>query len=73
MMNVHDKFVNFVFVGSSYVRREVLDRVARLMPNSSAIELSAITRFILSQRNLSRIFDVFDFASMIMLKQRKLY
>lgn len=43
------------------------------MPNASAIELSAIVHFMLSQRNLSRMFDVFDFAAMIMLKQRKLY
>uniref|UniRef100_A0A146KW64 Uncharacterized protein n=1 Tax=Lygus hesperus TaxID=30085 RepID=A0A146KW64_LYGHE len=45
---VNDKFTQLVFLGSSYARREVMDRVARLMVNISALELSAVVQFVLS-------------------------
>ncbi|CBZ30003.1 RNA editing complex protein MP46 [Leishmania mexicana MHOM/GT/2001/U1103] len=52
-----DLFLNRVLVGEAFLRREVLDRCARLMPSLTAMELNSVVTYLTSTRQVARIFD----------------
>lgn len=52
-----DTFGKQVLLGTTYMEREVLERVSRLLPSVYADEVSAVTQFCLSQRSLAAMFD----------------
>nr|AAR10834.1 MP46 [Leishmania major] len=52
-----DLFLNRVLVGEAFLRREVLDRCARLMPSLTAMELNSVVTYLTSTRQMARIFD----------------
>ncbi|CCW60871.1 unnamed protein product [Phytomonas sp. EM1] len=54
---VSDGFLRYVLVGEGYAREEVVNRVARLIPGASAVELEAIAIYTLSPRPLARLYD----------------
>lgn len=66
---VDDRFTNFALNGEAYARLEALDRTARLMPATGAADLSAIVAFLLSPRNLSRLYDELGLAEVVLSRQ----
>ncbi|KAG8345397.1 hypothetical protein ERJ75_000331400 [Trypanosoma vivax] len=61
-----NKFLNYMLLGESYARQEAIDRVARLMPQIDAIELSSVARYVLSKRRLAYFFDVLEMQQMLL-------
>lgn len=57
-LNVHaDRFMTNVLLGDAVMRREVLDRCARLMPTLMAHELHSVATYLTTPRQLARVFD----------------
>ncbi|KAG5495171.1 hypothetical protein JKF63_02226 [Porcisia hertigi] len=52
-----DPFLIRVLIGESFLRREVLDRCARLIPSLTGIELNSVVAYLTSTRQVARIFD----------------
>nr|CCM18645.1 Putative RNA editing complex protein MP46,mitochondrial [Leishmania guyanensis] len=52
-----DRFLTCVLVGEAFLRREVLDRCARLIPSLKAVELNSVVAYLTSTRQVARIFD----------------
>ncbi|KPI89492.1 RNA editing complex protein MP46 mitochondrial [Leptomonas seymouri] len=50
-------FLTRLLLGEGYMRQEVIDRTARLVPTLTGAELNAVTTFLMSTRQLARIFD----------------
>lgn len=57
-LEVHgDHFLTRLLLGESYMRKEVVDRAARLVPTMSGIELNAVATYLMATRQLARLFD----------------
>ena len=52
-----DLFLTRLLLGESYMRREVIDRSARLVPTLTHVELNAVVTYLMSTRQLARMFD----------------
>ncbi|GET91953.1 RNA editing complex protein MP46 [Leishmania tarentolae] len=63
-----DLFINRILVGEAYLRREVLDRCARLMPSLTAMELNSVATYVMSPRQLARIFDELSLVELLMVR-----
>lgn len=64
-LTVSSRFNMLLAVGSTYADREVYDRVARLLPMTDGEALRAVTTYILSQRQLGRLFTLLSVGSIL--------
>ncbi|CUE73248.1 RNA editing complex protein MP46, putative [Bodo saltans] len=55
---VSPRFNSLVALGTTYAQKEVLDRVARLLPDAEGNETIAVAEYVLSQRNVVHVFKV---------------
>jgi hypothetical protein len=60
-----DRFLTRFLLGEGYMRREVIDRAARLVPTLTATELNAVAAYLMSTRQLARIFDELSFQEVV--------
>lgn len=64
-------FLTRLAVGEAAARQEVLDRVARLMPQLSASDLGCVVQYLLSTRQLARLFDELQLQRALLVKAEK--
>ncbi|KPA81123.1 putative mitochondrial RNA editing complex protein MP46,mitochondrial [Leptomonas pyrrhocoris] len=60
-----DRFLTRLLLGESYMRREVIDRTARLAPVLTDVELNAVAAFLMSTRQLARLFDELSLQNLV--------
>ncbi|KAG5469827.1 hypothetical protein CUR178_01967 [Leishmania enriettii] len=71
-LEVHsDRFLIRVLVGEAFLRREVLDRCARLMPSLTALELNSVVAYLTSVRQVARIFDELSLLELLMARAER--
>ncbi|KAG5469482.1 hypothetical protein LSCM1_02703 [Leishmania martiniquensis] len=63
-----DRFLIRVLVGEALLRREVLDRCARLIPSLTSLELNSVVTYLTSARQVARIFDELSLLELLMAR-----
>lgn len=59
-LGVSTRFSSLLAVGTTFAQREVLDRVARLLPDAVGDEVTTIVDYVLCQRNLGHLFKLLN-------------
>jgi hypothetical protein len=71
-LGVSLRFNSFLGLGSTFAQKEVLDRVARLLPDAEGIEVTTISEYVLSQRNLVHLFKLLGLEALVAFPAKEL-